>query len=249
MLNDRSGSSNTLGQGYVLTDEAAVGLELISAKNRDKAIFLIISHDCDIIQDRDVEPGVELIVGYRLVALDGNYTHAKNPRKLHLAAKENDSPVFFELSAKSKQFVQKENLFAYKPNTSIMISSRDLSVLQQWLAARYRRSAFPDDFQRPLQSVGLNKRLAKICEPSGEHLIAIYFDIDEREDLNQQGMDDPYKLRIVLLYSTEKDILAAEQAASDAAALIAEVFHESFFDTEKNVWREIELLVRCKVSF
>lgn len=229
-------------QGQVMTDEAAIELELISVTDKGKVITMVISHDCDIVQNKDVEPEVEVIVGRRLITLDGNYTHAKNPRKLHLSAKENDSPVFFELLAKSKKLIQKDKLFAFKANSTIMLLPRDFSVLQRWLAARYHRSAFPDEFQRPLQNAGLNRRLLKICEPLGDHLIAIYFDIDDRKSLNEEGSDDPYKLTIILLYSTEKDLLAAEQAAEGAAALIVKTFRESFFDHEKNIWREIELL-------
>jgi hypothetical protein len=41
--------------------------------------------DSDITQDPEVEPSIEVIIGARVAAADGNLTHAKNPRRLHLA--------------------------------------------------------------------------------------------------------------------------------------------------------------------
>jgi hypothetical protein len=226
-------------QGHFLTNEAAVELDLITPENIEKEIAILISHDCDLTQDPKNEPYVEIIIGNRVEKLNGIYTNAKNPRIFHLAATENGLAKNFELIAIHKKVVPKVRLLAYAPNTTISISSNDKTVFQRWLAARYCRSAFPDKFNEYLKEItGLSKRLIKILEPLGNHLIAVYFDLEE----DVGSADVPYRLSIYLLYSTVDDPLAAEHAAQDAAELILKEFRERCFDPERNDWKYIELL-------
>jgi hypothetical protein len=48
--------------------------------------------------------------------------------------------------------------------------------------------------------------------------------VDKGEERERQGADDVYVLRIDLLYSTERDPVAALDAAEDAASTIAAAF-------------------------
>jgi|SRR5581483_2581421 len=227
-------------QGHTLTSEAAAALRLV--ENPAKSLAIVITHDCDLTQNPDVEPNVELIIGSRIDTADGNFTHAKNPRRLHLPVLENDKPAWIDLRATNKRLVSKETLADYLPNDGVILTPNNKSVLQRWLAARYRRSAFPDEFDRRLQKTGLSKRIAKILEPLSTSLIAVFFDVDQGRDTERKGPEDLYTLTIVLLYSTEHDPDVALKAAENAAARILESFREVCFDSTKHAWREIELL-------
>jgi hypothetical protein len=227
-------------QGHTLTSEAAVALGLV--ENSAKSLAIVITHDCDLTQNPDVEPNVELITGSRVDAADGNFTHAKNPRRLHLPVQENDKLACIDLRATDKRLVPKQTLAAYLPDKGVTLTPNNKSVLQRWLAARYRRSAFPDEFDRRLQETGLNKRIAKILEPLGTYLIAVFFDVDQGEDTERKDPEDLYTLTIDLLYSSEHDPEVALKATEEAAALILKSFREACLDSDKGTWHHIELL-------
>jgi len=47
--------------------------------------LILLSHDCDIVHhDLTREPSAEFITMRRAGAPDGNLTHGKNPRRLHM---------------------------------------------------------------------------------------------------------------------------------------------------------------------
>ncbi len=228
-------------QGHALTNEAAADLGLVRAEETATTVVVVISHDCDVVQSPELEPHIEVISGLRVEEADGNYTHAKNPRRLHLPFKQNGSTIYLDLRAKDKHPVSKDEFAAYLPNAHITLSPKDRTVLQRWLAARYHRSAFSDEFIRRLNETHLQERIAKVIEPLGTYLIALFFDVDEGEEVDRKGADDPYKLRIYLLYSTEHDPIAALNAAEDAGETISGAFRERCFISGKG-WQWIELL-------
>src|SRR5215469_16523854 len=135
-------------QGQALTSDTASRLGLSGAEESRKALVLVISHDCDLTQSCEIEPFVEVLVGRRVAAVDGNFTHAKNPRRLHLVAGQGGAALYLDLVARDKRLVPKEQLAGELPDETFALAPRDRSVLQRWLAARYRRSAFPDEFNR-----------------------------------------------------------------------------------------------------
>jgi len=70
--------------------------------------------------------------------------------------------------------------------------------------------------------------------------MAIFFDVDEGEEIERQGAEDVYVLRIDLLYSTERDPIAAGNAAEQAASAIAAAFRDRCFVAGKG-WEWLEL--------
>jgi hypothetical protein len=234
-------------QGHVLPDEAILALGLSSTKPHP-IIAIVVSHDCDIAQDPSVEPDVEVLLGCKVLVPDGNFTHAKNPRKLHLPLLSDKSNFYCELVATEKKLVKKEDIGKFCPDPSVSVLPRDRSTLQHWLAARYRRTAFPDEFDRRLNKCGLPKKLADILGPLGEHVFAVFFDVDEGDDVVRDGADDPYSLRIDLLYSTMSDPLLSEKAATKAASEISDVFKKKFFVESAGTWKNIELIDCSAIS-
>jgi hypothetical protein len=146
-----------------------------------------------------------------------------------------------ELRATGKREIPKDRFAGHLPNAGLEVTPNNLSILQRWLAARYRRAAFPDEFEDRLRKTGVGERIKKIVEPLGTHLVAIFFDVDEGKEVEREGPDDRYMLGVDLLYSTEKDPVAALSAAEQAASAISAAFRERCFIAGKG-WQEIELL-------
>jgi hypothetical protein len=65
------------------------------------------------------------------------------------------------LEATNRFIVKKENLWTIDPDKDYRLDAKDKSVLQSWLAARYRRHAFPDRLMEILGNGKFWKVLAK----------------------------------------------------------------------------------------
>jgi hypothetical protein len=235
-------------QGHLLDDDTVKALSLSSSESPDRTAVVVISHDCDLVQSSQKEPYVEVIVGHFLnEKANGNFTFAKNARKLHFDRSSGTQPLTVELVATDKRQINKQKLANAQPDPNFALSHRERSVLQQWLAARYRRAAFPDEFDNRLQNkTGLREKLRAILKSHGAHIDAIFFDVDDGEEIPHNGIDDPFKLVIELLYSTQTDEDAAREAAEETAKLIEEAFNEECFAKE-NGWQWIEL-VECRAT-
>lgn len=231
-------------QGHVLSADAATTLGVISPEKLNDMVAVVITHDCDLAQSSDVETDVEIIVGKRLTVVDGNHTHAKNARRLHLPFSAGNEELAADLPATGKRRVKKSNLAAFSPLLSIQLHPSERTILQRWLAARYKRSAFPDEFDKRLDETGLRERLSKTLKAYGAWISAVFFDVDSGIDVARFGHNDTYAVGIYLLYSTEVDPDAADKAANAAATAIRKAFLEKCSGKD-GVWLHIEL-VECE---
>jgi len=231
-------------QGHLLDDDTIKTLSLSNSQLQDRTAVVVISHDCDLVQSVQSEPDVEIIVGRFLdKAADGNFTHAKNARRLHLERSSGGHPVTLELVATGKRRISKQQLAGAKPNTDFRLSPRELSILQNWLAARYRRAAFPDEFDRRLKvETEVREKIRAILKSHGAQVNAVFFDVDDGDEIPHNGIDDPFKLAIYLLYDTQTDEEAAREEAEEAAGLIEKAFKTKCL--KENCWQWIDL-VEC----
>lgn len=205
------------------------------------AVVIIATHDCDLAQSPEAEPQIEVIIGCRIDALDGNFTHAKSPRTLHIKF-DGDARLQAEFVATAKRAISKTALLKFAPRADAKLSSSGQATFQRWLTARYRRSAFPDEFERRLvRETKLAERIAKAVKPHGELIVAVLFDVDEGQDNVKDGPDDVYILDINILYSVEGDVDKAEAAAELARKTIHEAFEAKLLDQQSAAWRNIEL--------
>lgn len=227
-------------QGGLLTRDACKALALVHPEGQDRTVVVVASHDCDLTQSPSKEPIVEVVVGCKIDKLDGSCTHAKNSRKLHIEFT-GDVPLLVELEASRKIGVSKEVLYKFDPQENIKLIPERCGAYQHWLASRYRRSAFPDEFERRLlKETKLAEKIAKALMPHGENIIGIFFDVDEGEEVKREGAEDVYVLDIYILHSSELDFVVAEAAARQAADVITQAFNERLFKPTK-AWKFIEL--------
>ena len=138
-------------QGHLLGDDAVEALGLQHAVALEQTLVIVASHDCDLAQAPEGEPVVEVVVGRLVTDKDGNCTHAKNARKLHIEFA--GATVFWaEFEATAKVCIGKPALNESVPRADAQLSPENHAIFQMWLASRYRRSAFPDEFERRLTS-------------------------------------------------------------------------------------------------
>jgi len=227
-------------QGHLLTDEAVTTIGLINRAYPDNAVVIVATHNFDIVQLPDKEPQIEVVIGRRIDEFDGNYTHAKSSRTLHIEF-EGDEPLLAEFVATGKQSIQKKLLEDFVPETAAKLSPPNLATFQMWLASRYRRSAFPDEFERRLADSKLSNKIANAVKSHGKMITAVFFDVDEGQEVSRTGPDDLYVLDIILLHSLEPDFHAAEAAAKKTKDVIEHAFRKKLFDKQSGNWQSIEL--------
>lgn len=228
-------------QGHLLDGEAIDALGLRHPGNPAQTIVVVATHDCDLAQDPDGEPVVEVIVGRKVTDKDGNYTHAKNSRKLHIEfSGETDFSAEFEATAKAP--IDKIHLNQFVPRTDARLAPENRAIFQMWLASRYRRSAFPDEFEQRLTSreFKLHEKIAKAVKPHGDLIIGVFFDVDDGQEVMRDGPGDAYTLDITILHAASPDFHAAEAAAQTASEAIEDVFKEKLFNPTET-WQHIEL--------
>jgi hypothetical protein len=226
-------------QGRLLDTNAVESLDLRHPRMPGNTVVAVATHDCDLAQPPAYEPKVEVIVGCA-VSKDGNHTHAKNARRLHIQYTGRD-PILVEFEANAKVTVEKTRLSRFKPRSDLQLASPDLAIFQMWLASRYRRSAFPDEFElRLTKESKLADKIVKAIKPHGELIVGVFFDIDDGEEVEEPGPDDTFKLDITILHAAEPDFMAAHEAALTAARTITAAFQEKLFAAGKG-WRLIEL--------
>lgn len=226
-------------QGNLLTKEALEGLGFNPEEIKEGLLAVIASHDCDIANHPAQEPNVEIIVGHRIDKLNGNHSNAKNPRKLHCEFSGNEV-LCAEFLATNRQLADKQKLASFEASDITALPPDEKNTLQKWLASRYRRSAFSDEFDRRLKSSKLAEKIGKIVKPTERHIIAILFDVDEGEELDR-AESEVYILDVVVLYSVRHDPGESEDIAQNVAHEIVNAFESKLLDENSQTWSQIEL--------
>ncbi len=227
-------------QGHVLDKNATTALGLIHPDFPDDSFVMVATHDCDLAALPDKEPFVEVVVG-RAIASLGASSHAKVARQLQIELDGSSGKIVAEFLATAKAQVKKADLAAYTPDSGFGLDAQGLVIFQRWLSARYRRAAFPDEFERRLKKNGkLLRRIEKALDEAGQYVIAIYFDVDKGKDAGHSASGVPYTLGIYLLYDASRNEAEALAQAQAAAERIESEFEKAFKKPDGH-WEDIQL--------
>jgi hypothetical protein len=207
--------------------------------NRKVDIAVVITHDCDIAANPDIEPTVELIPANFLPNEDGSLTHAKDPRRLHLTLtnRSTGKQYFAEFKANEKLRIPKEQFAGQLPSGEFVLDAKELEILRRWLAARYRRHAFSDAFEMRFKKV--EGKFREILKASSSHLRAILFDLDDDSGADSVGADAPYVLDIYLIYTSQSGSGESLKKAQSTKEKVEKAFQNKY--KRNGVWSEIEL--------
>ncbi|MBA55345.1 MAG: hypothetical protein CMK89_12895 [Pseudomonadales bacterium] len=110
-------------------------------------------------------------------------------------------------------------------------------MFQRWLASRYRRSAFPDEFEQRLTKHKLDKKIADAGKKLGSDVAAIFFDLANEE----AATNETYLLGITIMYQTDDDPERAREAANSLKEKIENAFKAKLYNDTDDAWQDIEL--------
>jgi hypothetical protein len=194
-------------------------LELVSSmineshRQYESFVYIAITHDCAIINDSLIaEPYLEYIVARPIPRLEGNYTHTKNQRKLHLEIDIQNVPTPFELNIIDRSYLHRAMLLHNKPAQNIFLKDTQKASLVRWLANRYMGQALPDQFEKRVDPV--RKKLEKLLsKPEANNMLAIYINLDTRDEL---ASDKNYMLIVVMIYEDTAFISLSDEDCLDS---------------------------------
>ena len=229
-------------QGHVLSIDAMKTLGIAHLDPQVTPVAVVITHDCDLAEASGHENYLEIIVGKVVDHVNGNYTNAKNVRCLQIEYRSGDTTVAVELKATAKVLLEKKALANFEPRADMKLDTSGHSNLQTWLAARYRRAAFPEEFENRLKTAKLHQNIEKTMQRTGKNIVAIFFDVDQGEERHRKGQEDVYELGVYLLYDTSQNESEARTSAEKAANEITAAFEKAFQDEKSKTWKQINLI-------
>ena len=113
---------------------------MLGLQGDDDTCAVVISHDCDIPQDK--ESYLEVIVGKK-IKKDKNYVSAKNVRRLHARFfAQNDDEFYVDLCFQNRHIIPRDRFAKLSgPCPSARITEADKRTLKQWLRCRHSGAA------------------------------------------------------------------------------------------------------------
>ncbi|MDR3752647.1 MAG: hypothetical protein P4K93_03365 [Terracidiphilus sp.] len=163
-------------------------------------LAIVVSHDCDIDAAADRDPLVEFIPLKRVKKLDRAKTHTKSARSLQFEAKNNEvnRTEFFEAEAPSKFSLGKSLLWGQDFLRPYSIDSEQLLELVDWLSARYRRAALPNEFENRYKRI--RGQFWDLVRNFNHELLAVLFLFDDGQENRDCKKAEPYVLSILLIH-------------------------------------------------
>jgi len=166
---------------------------------------IVISQDCDVVHSSfEKEPYVEIIRAASVPALDGKYVHAKNPRVLHLPVTWDGVDLPYGVSIHEKARIDRHLLEEIEPDARAKLSNDNVGMLSDWVARRYVRASFPDEFQRRLGSRKPWARLKSLLAEEGTLVTGVFVRLHTQSEL---PASEAYRLivRVTVEGSTFED--------------------------------------------
>jgi hypothetical protein len=164
-------------QGSVLSSAVCEQLGIPGDPQTDIAV--VISQDCDVVANVQIEPDVEVIGAVETVTPDHSTLHGKHPRTLALPLV--NSAAHIELAIRRRHYIPKSRLCEFPPSADTLISRKDVRTMAQWVGKRYTRDAFPDAFNLRLRPV--RDKLDKLSKSDlGKFVIQVFVLLDVHDE-------------------------------------------------------------------
>jgi len=231
-------------QGSILRDDDLFlcrAPDRISARDMTGAIGVVVSQSCDLTHAvLEGEPVVEILVGHPAeddvaARKRGNCSGGKHPRCLHMTVQMHDEGErWFEFTPWSRVAVDRSVLVGRRPDADRFISPSDMLVLTNWLAQRYIRAAFPDDFNALLDGARSSQR--KLYARLSSAVSGLHARLLPDRDLLE---NERYTLDLLALVP---DLYAAQLAsAAETVEKLADVLRSAGIDVSSAAVLESEV--------
>jgi hypothetical protein len=184
----------------------------------EDSLFILISQDCDIVHKRyDVEPFVEFLVATRIEATGKNkgLQWGKHPRRFQFSITQRGSESLLEIDINDRYRAPRQILLSGLPEQRLDATLTE--AIGRWVAKRYTRAAFPDEFNRRTDAA--RDSLADLFKKQGDLILSIHIRI-EPEDTELPDAED---YRISLYVICERQTWDDPPSRSAAIKLVEQI--------------------------
>ena len=170
---------------FVRRDDAKAllkkSIDQVIPSEQSKIRLVVVTQDCDLVQGPDIEPFVEFISGCEIAKGGSLFQNGRNPRRLHIQSiGPQEIKQWLEISIHDRFRVQKEGLANLAVDETTRLTIDDAELLRRWIARRYTRPAFPDEFNLRLKRV--DEKLENLFKSeAGKLLTGIFLDVIDDE--------------------------------------------------------------------
>jgi hypothetical protein len=162
--------------------------------------YIVVTQSCDLLSKKiDDEPWCEVLCLRSIPTADPSLQNGRNPRLMHLVVQESGIDHNFEVAAKDRLFIPRELLANHPPETTIEIDALNLELLTEWLAKRYTRPAFPDQFNVRLKPK--REKFKNLLRKSHHLFRGFYLRLSSFEELPD---NEAYRLKLLLVAFGER---------------------------------------------
>lgn len=184
MANGQQVKDNGWRQGSFLPSEM---VQALAAEHgyHDSTHAIVVSQDCDVTHgDLEFEPFAEILFLHPLPSLNPGMTDGKSSRLLHLDAFEGTEQKCFSTQPWNQMRIRREVLATAYPDTSLAIKPGTLKGLIRWVADRYTRTGFPDEFVKRMEKI--DEGVKKLMKREGQAFWRILLALDPLDEINSE---------------------------------------------------------------
>ncbi|MFO0915164.1 MAG: hypothetical protein U0795_19540 [Pirellulales bacterium] len=211
-------------QGSILGDELVrlLGEQELLPRLECPGVWVVLSHDCDVTNPSfEAEPFVELVFGEIIgeASLDGNRQWGKNARLLQIQNSSDwEGAEYYQFSATQRIWVERRLLAEQKPSQK-KLDFELISRLSRWVAKRYVRAAFPDEFVERTRTVV--ERIRKKAKRDGRLITGIYLLVSD-EELTKDAVYE------IVVFATMLDEMYDDSESRKVAAKLLSELDDAF---------------------
>jgi hypothetical protein len=156
----------------------------------DRHWLVVLTQDCDLLRSTEKEPYVELIAGRVVEKEDALCQNGRNPRALQLPF----GSIWIEFRIHDRFRVDKFVLADFPPDAGCALSEANRGVLRQWIARRYLRAPFPDEFNRRWMRHG--KQIDRLLKGTSARRVSCIYIAGADAEL---GVKTPYRIQVLIV--------------------------------------------------
>ena len=179
--------------------------------------LIVISHPCDVRNRKpDTEPTVEVLVArpHTGKKADSRATFGKNSRTLHVEGQHSGVEIKLVASAFERFTVDRLLLAGAPPDPQRQLNVQPLQVLIGWVAKRYQRQAFPDDFDQAVEAAKARIKVNDFLTANAKILLGVFIAFADRA---AQTPRFHAEFRLVVKTAAVQVDWAAQQSALETA--------------------------------
>jgi len=201
------------------------------AKNFDPSndIWIVISQDCDLVQyDWDKEPFVELVRVLKVSDSEGEGMWLTSPRTYVFSDPPDEKPSHrFKCIVHDRVRIDRRYLAYFSPDPHRSFAAENIRRLIHWIARRYVRAAFPDEFNNRIQSSlqKLARKKSSSLVKYSDLLTGIYLYVPE-------GELEPEEVYEIVLWGVVRPNVIKDQVLASHAQELVDELEALFFECD-----------------